>query len=164
MERWNPPQDGTPQEERLLKRLTRVRKLFAFLRLHRHTLFDAAFQAELATMYRDTGAGDDPCPPALLAMATLLQGYVRASDAEAVELTVTDLRWQMVLGCLGATEPPFSQGALQAFRSRLVAHDMDRVLLERSVALARATAAADPAALSSALRVALDGPGGLKTR
>lgn len=156
MERWHPPQNVTPQEEHLLKRLTRVRKLFAFLRLHRHTLFDAAFQAELATMYRDTGAGDAPCPPALLAMATLLQGYVRASDAEAVELTVTDLRWQMVLGCLGATEPPFSQGALQAFRSRLVAHDMDRVLLERSVALARTTGAADPAALSSALRVALD--------
>jgi len=35
-------------------------------------------------------------------MALLLQGYVGASDAEAVELSVVDLRWQMGLGCLGA--------------------------------------------------------------
>lgn len=44
----------------------------------------------------------------------LLQGYVGASDAEAVELSVMDWRWQMVLDCLDADEPPFSQGALQA--------------------------------------------------
>ncbi|MBF8300656.1 MAG: hypothetical protein HW394_1026, partial [Acidobacteria bacterium] len=28
------------------------------------------------------------------------------SDAEMIELTVVDLRVQMVLGCLGAEEPP----------------------------------------------------------
>lgn len=82
-----------------------MRKLCASLRLHRYTLFDAAFQAELATMPHDTGAADAPCPPALLAMATLLQGYVRASDAESVELTITDRPWQVVLGCLGTTRP-----------------------------------------------------------
>jgi hypothetical protein len=37
---------------------------------------------------------------------------VGASDAEAVELSLVDLRWQMVLGCLGATTPAFSQGGL----------------------------------------------------
>src|SRR5438067_1774119 len=95
--RWCPPQEPTRQEDFLLRRLTRTRKLFGFLRLHRHELFDDAFQTELEAMYRDTGAGKDPLPPAQLAMAVLLQGYVGASDAEAVELTVVDLRWQMVL-------------------------------------------------------------------
>jgi hypothetical protein len=51
---WKPPVAPTPQEQFLLKRLGRVRKLLGFLRLHRHELFDDAFQAELATMYRTT--------------------------------------------------------------------------------------------------------------
>jgi hypothetical protein len=62
----------------------------------------------------------------------------------------------MVLGCLGATEPPFSQGALQAFRERLIAHDMDRRLLERTVELARATKEFDWKKLPKTLRVAID--------
>ena len=113
MERWTPPVALSPQEKLLMKRLTRVRKLFGFLRERRHELFDDTFQAQLDGMYRDTGAGDLPHPPALLCMVTLLQGYVGASDAEAVELSLVDLRWQMVLDCLGAVTPPFSQGALQ---------------------------------------------------
>lgn len=43
MERWDPPVELTAQEERLLKRLHRVRPLFGFLRRHRHELFDDAF-------------------------------------------------------------------------------------------------------------------------
>lgn len=156
MERWLPPVETTRQEELLLKRLTKVRKLFAFLRLHRHQLFDDAFQEKLEAMYRDTGAGRPPCPPAQLAMATLLQGYVRASDAEAVELCVMDLRWQMVLDCLGQGEPPFGQTTLQEFRERMVAHDMDRVLLEHSVALARSSQAVDPKLVGQAVRTAFD--------
>jgi hypothetical protein len=35
-------------------------------------------------------------------MVSLLQAYTRISDAEAVELTRVDARWQMVLNCLGA--------------------------------------------------------------
>ena len=114
IERWSPSQSTTKQEERLLARLKRTRKLFRFLREHRLELFDDAFQAELESMYRDSGAGKDPVSPALMAMATLLQGYVGASDAEAVELTMVDLRWQMVLDRLGATTPAFSQGALDS--------------------------------------------------
>jgi hypothetical protein len=141
-----------------MKRLTRVRALFGFLRRERHVLFDGAFQDALAEMYRDTGAGDEPLPPAMLCMALLLQGYVGVSDAEAVECSVMDLRWQMVLGCLGATAPPFSQGALHAFRERLIAHEMDRALLERTVALVRAGtfSEAEKKALSKAIRVAVD--------
>jgi hypothetical protein len=70
--RWRPATTHTRQEEFLLKRLTRTRKLFGFLREHRQELFDEGFQVELESMYRRTGAGKPPVPPALLAMATLL--------------------------------------------------------------------------------------------
>jgi hypothetical protein len=116
-----------------MRRLGRTRKLFAFLRVHRHELFEEAVQAELESRYRNTGTGKAPVPPALLAMVTLLQAYLKVSDAEAVELSVRDRRWQLVLDCLEATEPPFSQGALGEFRVRLLRTDMDRRLLEQTV-------------------------------
>ncbi len=158
MMRWSPRVEQTKQEKTIMKRLVRVRALFGFLRHQRHVLFDDAFQDALAAMYRDTGAGDEPHPPAMLCMALILQGYVGASDAEAVELCVMDLRWQMVLDCLGTADPPFSQGALQAFRQRLIDHGMDRVLLERTVELVRAGAVTDAEgkAISKAVRVAVD--------
>lgn len=155
-ERWCPPIPPNRREEVLLKRLKRTRKLFRFLREHRHSIFDEAFQEELEGMYRGTGAGKPPVPPALMAMATLLQGYVGASDAEAVELTVVDLRWQMVLDCLGAAAPAFSQGALHDFRHRLVSTDMDRRLLERTRELATETGAFDARKLPRTLRLAVD--------
>lgn len=158
MKRWSPPVELSPQEQRLMKRLTRVRALFGFLRLHRHELFDDEFQEQLGSMYRTTGAGDPPNNPAQMCMAVLLQGYVGASDAEAVELTLVDLRWQMVLGCVGAVEPPFSQGSLQAFRERMIEHQMDRVLLEKTAALVRAGAASkgDSQMMDKAIKVAID--------
>jgi len=156
MERWRPSATVTRQEQFILKRLEKRRKLYAFLRLHRHEIFDDAFQAELESMYRDTGAGKEPVPPALLAMALVLQGYLGMSDFDAVESSVFDARWQMVLGRLGETEPAFSQGALQAFRERLIANDMDRRLLERTIELARATSEFDWKKLPKTLRVAID--------
>lgn len=156
IERWNPEESISRQEQFILKRLKRNGKMYAFLRLQRHRLFDEAFQAELEEMYRDTGAGKDANPPALMAMVLLLQSYAGASDATAVELSLMDLRWQMVLGCLGATEPLFSQGALFAFRERLIAANLDRRVLERTVELARETKAFDPKKLPKTLRVAMD--------
>ena len=50
-----------------------------------------------------------------------------------------DKRWQMVLDCLGAEQPPFSQGTLFNFRMRLIAHNLDKTLLDRTVALAEQT-------------------------
>jgi hypothetical protein len=35
-----------------------------------------------------------------------------------------DKRWQMVLDCLGAEQPPFSQSTLFNFRMRLIAPSM----------------------------------------
>ena len=139
-----------------MKRLTRTRKLFGFLRELRYELFDDSFQTELESMYRQTGAGKGPLPPALLAMVVLLQAYHGISDAEAVELSVVDLRWQMVLDRLGTTEPAFSQGALSDFRARLIKHDMDQRLLERTVELARKSKGFDWKKLPKTLRVAMD--------
>lgn len=156
MKRWNPRQALSKKEQLLMKRLKRTRKLFAFLRLHRHELFDESFQAELEGMYRDTGAGDEPVAPALLCMGLILQGYLGVSDAEAVELTVVDARWQMVLDCLAAEEPLFAQGTLQQFRQRLIAADMDRRLLERTRELAKRTKGFDWKKLPKELRVGVD--------
>src|ERR1700733_6645578 len=156
MTRWAPAATITKKEAFLLKRLKRTKKLFGFLREVRNELFNEEFQAELERMYRDTGAGKAPVPPALMAMAVLLQAYAGASDAEAVELTVVDLRWQLVLDRLGADEPAFSQGALHDFRARLIRSDMDRRLLERTVEFARTQGGFDPKKLPKDLRVAMD--------
>ena len=81
MQRWKPAVECSEREVRLLRLACRSRKLFVFLREHRHELFADSFQAELESMYRDTGQGDEPQPPALMCMALLLQGYLQVSDA-----------------------------------------------------------------------------------
>lgn len=154
--RWQPSDEISKQEERLLARCRKKRKLFAFLRENRRRLFDDDLQEELESMYRATGAGRERLCPAKMAMALILQGYLGLSDADAVEATVTDLRWQMVLDCLGAQEPAFSQGALFDFRERLIAHDMDRRLLERTAEIARATKGFDAKKIPRSLRIAID--------
>ena len=154
--RWTPASEISRREKFLLKRLEHRRRLFAFLREHRLDLFDDAFQDELAGMYRESDEGKEPVAPALLAMAILLQAYTGASDGDAVELTVVDARWQMVLGVLGSEEPAFSQGTLQRFRERLIAHDMDRRLLERTVELAKKTRGFDFKKLPKTVRLAVD--------
>ena len=156
LERWTPSKTITRQEEYLLKRCLKKRKLFAFLREHRDQLFDEAFQEDLESMYRGTGAGKEPLCPALMAMALILQGYLGVSDADAVELSAVDLRWQMVLDRLGEEEPAFSQGALFHFRERLIEHEMDRRLLERTAELARATKGFDAKKLPKTLKIAID--------
>lgn len=149
---WSPAVEPTPAEDAIMERLKRTGKLFKFLRLCRHQLFDDEFQAELATMYADEPFATPPVPPAMLAMVTLLQAYEGASDASAVENSVFDRRWQLALDCADCEKPPFSQGVLVSFRYRLIEHDMDRRLLERTVELARETRGFG----HSALRIALD--------
>lgn len=156
IERWKPTTKVSRQEEYILKRCRKKRKLFAFLRENRDQLFDDTLQAELESVYRRTGAGKEPLVPALMAMTLILQGYLGVSDADAVEMTVVDLRWQMVLDRIGATTPAFSQGALFDFRERLIKHDIDRRLLERTCDLARSTKGFDAKKIPKTLRIAVD--------
>jgi len=154
--RWMPSMKITSQEELILERCRKRRKLFEFLRVERTRIFDQELQDALAAMYRDTGAGKPPAPPAMMAMALIMQGYLKLSDGDAVDATMLDLRWQMVLDRLGATVPAFSQGALFDFRERLIAHDMDRRMLERTAEIARSSKGFDARKIPKTLRVAVD--------
>jgi lambda repressor-like predicted transcriptional regulator len=147
---WRPPAEPSPVEQAVIKAVRRAR-LFVFLRLHRHELFDEDFQAELAQAYVDSPKGQPPVPPARLALATILQAYAKVSDDEVIEATVMDRRWQLVLDCMGAEEPPFSKGTLVAFRRRLIEKNLDRRLIERTVELAAATKGFGARALRAAL-------------
>jgi hypothetical protein len=147
---WQPPVDLSPLEQAITKRIKRA-KLFVFLRQHRHSLFDPAFQDELATMYMDAPQGQPPIPPAQLALATILQAYTGVSDDELLEATVMDRRWQLVLDCLDTETARFSKGTFVAFRKQLIAQQLDRRLLERTVELAAATGAFGSRALRAAL-------------
>jgi len=135
---WQPPVALSPAEQLIVRRVRRA-KLFVFLREQRHLILDVPFQEELATMYADLAKGQPPVSPALLALATLVQAYTGASDAEAVEACVMDRRWQLVLDCLDCAHAPFSKGTLVAFRERLIAADLDRRLIERTVEVAAQT-------------------------
>jgi hypothetical protein len=147
---WRPPVELSPAEQAVIKAVRRA-KLFVFLREHRHELFDEQFQAELAEAYVDSPKGQPPVPPARLALATILQAYAKVSDDEVIEAAVMDRRWQLVLDCMGAEEPPFSKGTLVGFRKRLIEGDLDRRLVERTVQLAAATKGFGAAALRAAL-------------
>jgi len=136
---WNPPIALTPEEQKIAARTQKTRKFFVFLRTIRHQLLDADFQQTLAKSYSPEPGGKAPVDAGVLVLATLLQAYCDVSDQDAVELTVMDKRWQMVLDCLGAEHPPFSRGTLFHFRMRLIAHNLDKTLLDRTVALAEQT-------------------------
>src|SRR6266849_4034737 len=62
-----------------------------------------------------------------------------------------DRRWQLVLDCLDADRPPFAKGTLAGFRRRLIEADLDRRLVERTVALAAGTGGFGARALRAAL-------------
>ena len=137
---WNPPIALTPEEQKIVARTQKTRKFFVFLRERRHELLDADVAGH---------AGPEPTVRSLAAKSPWKRGCwpsprccrptATSSDRDAVELTVMDKRWQMVLDCLGAEQPPFSQGTLFNFRMRLIAHNLDKTLLERTVALAEQT-------------------------
>ena len=149
---WQPPVALSQAETAIVRRIHRA-KLFVFLREQRHHLFTPDFQDELArALYADKSKGHPPIPPAQLALATILQAYTGVSDDEVIEATTMDRRWQLVLDCLDCAQPPFSKATLVAFRQRLIAHDGDRRLVERTLEVAQASGLFSP----KALRVALD--------
>ena len=147
---WEPPIELSATEQVIVKRIRRA-KLFVFLREHRHEVFDAAFQEELAGLYQDSPRGQPPVAPALLALATILQAYTGASDDEVIEASQLDRRWQLVLDCLDTEEAPFGKGTLVAFRQRLIEANMDRRLIERTIEVARQAGAFGAGPLRAAL-------------
>lgn len=147
---WNPPRELSALEERIVKRIKRA-KLFVFLRTYRHEVFDEAFQRELARGYQESAVGQPPVPPAQLALAIILQAYTGVSDDEVIEALVMDRRWQLVLDCLDSDTAPFSKGTLVNFRTRLIAHEWDRRLIERTVEVAAQHQIFSPRALRAAL-------------
>jgi len=78
-ERWTPRQDYTKREEFLLRKAASDAKTVRLSAGPSARTFDDGFQAELEAMYRDTGAGREPVPPALLRddrLVTELPGHV----------------------------------------------------------------------------------------
>jgi hypothetical protein len=136
---WNPPIALTSEEQKIAARTRKTRKVFVFLREHRPELLDADLQYTLAQSYRPEPGGPAPVEAGLLTLATRWQAYGHVGDRDAVELTVMDKRWQRGLDCLGAEQPPFSQGTRFNVRMRLIAHNLDKALLDRTVALAETT-------------------------
>lgn len=147
---WQPPVALSPKEQTVVSKVRRA-KLFVFLRRIRHELFDAAFQEELATIFPDRPKGQPPVPPAKLALATILQAYTGVSDDEVIEALVMDRRWQLVLDCLDGEQAPFGKGTLVRFRQALIAQNMDRRLIERTVDLAEREGGFGPRQLRAAL-------------
>ena len=83
--------------------------------------------------------GQQPCPPALLAMVNLLQRYEGLGDRDAVSAAENNRRWHLVLGHLGDDNAPFGQGSLVRFREKMVAHDLDKKLVDRTIEIAKRT-------------------------
>ncbi|MFC1610843.1 IS1182 family transposase [Myxococcota bacterium] len=154
--RWKPAVALSRQEKLIMKLHKRTRKLFAFLRLHRHEIVDEELERLLEEAYRSTGAGKDAKPPAMMVVALILQAYENVSDAMAVQLSALDKSWQMVLGNLGSDEPAFGQGTLFDFREKLIANELDKDILERTAKIARASGEFDARKLPKTLRVAVD--------
>lgn len=134
---WRAQVEISEEEEDIL-RLCKKQKFWSFLRLHRHELLDEEVRAALAAMYSvGEKGGRPPSIPERLLLAMLLQVAFGVADHEVPTLTAVDKRWQMVLDCLGVTEPVVSQGTLFNFRERARANGLMRRLLNKTVELAR---------------------------
>ena len=147
---WQPPVELSVKEEHVVKRIRKA-KLFVFLRMYRHKIFDEVFQQELATLYQNSKRGQPPIAPAQIALIIILQAYMGVSDDEVIEATVMDRRWQLVLDCVDTEEAPVSKGTLVNFRKRLIEANMDRRLIERTIELAEQSQAFGARALRAAL-------------
>src|SRR5437763_3291453 len=147
---WHPPLARSPVEQVVYARI-KYAKLFRFLRDHRLTLFTDEFQAEFAVLYADSRCGQRPVPPAQLTLALILQAYTGYSDDAVIEALLMDRRWQLALDCLDCTTAPFSKGTFVTFRNALLAHHLDRRLLERTLEIAASTGAFNPRTLRAAL-------------
>jgi transposase len=79
--------------------------------------------------------GRPSIPPSLLAKLLLLEYRSGLSDRQAMEAVRFDLRWKVALG-LPLDHEGFHPTSLVKFRARLLLHGKERVVFERSLALA----------------------------
>jgi transposase len=82
------------------------------------------------------GRGRPSIPPSTLAKVVLLAYRCGLSDRQAMEAVSFDLRWKVALG-LPLDHEGFHPTSLVKFRARLLLHGKERVVFERSLALAR---------------------------
>lgn len=79
--------------------------------------------------------GRPSIPPSILAKILLLEYRSGLSDREAMEAVRFDLRWKVALG-LPLDHVGFHPTSLVRFRARLLLHGKERLVFERSLALA----------------------------
>jgi transposase len=79
--------------------------------------------------------GRPSIPPSQLAKVMLLQYRTGASDEQAMECVAWDLRWKIALG-LPVDHQGWHPTSLTKFRARLLLHELERVALERTLAIA----------------------------
>src|SRR6266446_3033348 len=95
--------------------------------------------------------GRQSVPPSVAVSVLFLRAYEGVSFAEAVERTKYDLRWKVALG-LEMEEVPMQKSALQEFEAKLVLHEMEEPILQKSIEEARRAGYLK----SGKIRVALD--------
>src|SRR3954447_19784963 len=79
--------------------------------------------------------GRPSIPPSQLARVLLLQYRTGCSDGQAMECVAWDLRWKIALG-LAVDHQGWHPTSLTKFRARLLLHELERVALERTLAVA----------------------------
>src|SRR3954453_13657353 len=79
--------------------------------------------------------GRPSIPPSQLAKVLLLQYRTGASGEQAMECVAWDLRWKIALG-LPVDHQGWHPTSLTKLRARLLLHELERVALERTLAIA----------------------------
>src|SRR3954464_4065131 len=104
---------------------------FALLAEHGHRIV----RDEDFTACYSERMGRPSIPPSQLAKVLLLQYRTGASDEQAMECVAWDLRWKVALG-LAVDHHGWHPTSLTRFRARLLLHELERLALERTLALA----------------------------
>src|SRR3982750_4918645 len=104
---------------------------FALLAEHGHRIVR---DEDFAACYSDR-RGRPSIPPSQLAKVLLLQYRTGASDEQAMDCVAWDLRWKVALG-LAVDHLGWHPTSLTKFRARLLLHELERLALERTLAIA----------------------------
>ncbi len=101
----------------------------SFYRKFREIVWPLIDDTQFESMYcKDNGR--PPIPPALLAMATILQFYRDLSDREMERACMFDIEIKYALG-LGLDELPFDHSSLGGFRKRLLENGKEKETFDR---------------------------------